>query len=474
MPTWEDKETLVNPLRRRALEPADVEVKNPRFAREPQPAVPEQPFPIYREEPIPQPNAVKNRTSNSRAFSVRGHAVSYFGLFLFTIVLYFRPYEFSSALAWSAGSAFWIALATIIVFLPSQLVLEGNLTARPREVNLILCLTVLALLSIPLGSNPAESWTTFNDTFIKAVLIFIVMINVVRTEGRLNALIYLSFAVSLLLSIFSVIDYMEGNLSVEGYRVKPMIGGIFGNPNDMAIHLVTMVPIAVGMALGSRSLLKRIGLFGTALLFVASIVVTYSRGGFLGLMGATLVLAWTLGRNKRGLAIGSLIIGIGALFLIAPGNYIGRILSIFGLATDPTGSASARKTVLVHSLIVALRNPLGVGMGNYRFMAPHDAVSHNAYTQVATEMGIPALLVYFLFMLTSLRRLGKIPYTDSIAGKRTYYLAAGLKAGLVGYMISSFFASVAYQWYVYYLVGFSYCLWRISDLRLETESVESV
>src|SRR6266498_3816506 len=30
----------------------------------------------------------------------RGHAASFLGLFLFTLVLCFRPYEFSSALSW--------------------------------------------------------------------------------------------------------------------------------------------------------------------------------------------------------------------------------------------------------------------------------------------------------------------------------------------------------------------------------------
>jgi O-antigen ligase len=456
MPTWDDNESLVNPLSRRAFDAADpsLEVRNRRFtSKSPEATV----------DVAPAPTVPKIKPVNQvKALPQRGHSISYFGLFLFTIVLYFRPYEFSSVLGWTAGSAFWIALATLAIFLPSQLALRGNLTARPAEVNLILILTVLALLSIPIGSNPAESWTTFNDTFIKAVLIFVVMINVVSTEHRLNGLIYLSFAVSLLLSLYSIMDYWNGNLSVDGYRVKPMIGGIFGNPNDMAIHLVTMVPIALGMAFGSRNILKRVALLVSAVLFVAAIVVTYSRGGFLGLVGAAVVFTWVLARKKKGLGLLILFLSAGALMVIAPGNYLGRVLSIFGLAGDPTGSATARKTVLIHSLIVAIRNPLGVGMGNYRFMAPHDAVSHNAYTQVATEMGIPALIVYILFMVKSFRRLRQINYDDSAFGKRVYYLSVGLQAALVGYMVSSFFASVAYQWYVYYLVGFSFSLWRIT------------
>ncbi|HEY6119602.1 MAG TPA: hypothetical protein VIV66_06575, partial [Pyrinomonadaceae bacterium] len=51
---------------------------------------------------------------------------------------------------------------------------------------------------------------------------------------------------------------------------------------------------------------------------------------------------------------------------------------------------------------------------------------------------------------------------------RFHYLAIGLEASLIGYMVSSFFASVAFLWYVYYLIGYSVCLRRLylaSELR---------
>ncbi len=50
---------------------------------------------------------------------------------------------------------------------------------------------------------------------------------------------------------------------------------------------------------------------------------------------------------------------------------------------------------------------------------------------------------------------------------RFYYLAIGLQASLVGYMVASFFAAVAYQWYIYYLVGYAIALRRIYYLEQE-------
>jgi hypothetical protein len=48
---------------------------------------------------------------------------------------------------------------------------------------------------------------------------------------------------------------------------------------------------------------------------------------------------------------------------------------------------------------------------------------------------------------------------------RFYYLAIGVQASLIGYMVASFFAAVAYQWYVYYLVGYAIALRRIYYLE---------
>ena len=395
----------------------------------------------------------------------RGHGLTYKFLFLFTVVLLFRPYELFPALSWLTSIALLLGIITLTIFVVAQLALEGTLTMRSREVNLVFALTALAFLSIPLALNPAEAWFTFNDVFFKAVLIFIVIVNVVRTERKLNGLLFLSLTVSVFLSVAAINDYRVGNLAIQGIRIRGAIGGMFGNPNDMALHLVTMFPLAIAFLLTTRRVFLKV-LFGIcAALFIGAVVATFSRGGFLGLVGAGIVLTWKFGRRKRFVSILLAVVATVMLFGLAPGGYGSRVLSIFGLAPDSVGSAATRKTLLTHSLYTSLRKPFGIGMGNYHIIALHEGVSHNAYTQVAAEMGFAALLVYIAFMVVPLRRLRQIERETQDANqlKRFYFLAIGLQAGLVGYMISSFFASVAYQWYVYYLVAYAVCLRRLYE-----------
>jgi hypothetical protein len=80
-------------------------------------------------------------------------------------------------------------------------------------------------------------------------------------------------------------------------------------------------------------------------------------------------------------------------------------------------------------------------------------------------MGAAALVCYAMFMVAPLRKLGQIVREtfEARSNSNYYYLAVGLQASLLGYMVSSFFLSVAYVWYVYYLVAFAVCLRRLYE-----------
>ncbi|HKY29583.1 MAG TPA: O-antigen ligase family protein [Pyrinomonadaceae bacterium] len=415
------------------------------------------------------PASASALTKTARWLRQRGHSLTFCCLFVFSIVLYLRPYELFPALSSLTSMAFYSGLITLIVFAITQLTLEGNFTARPREINLILLIGLAALFSIPLAINPGEAWEDFSELLIKAILIFIVIVNVVRSKNRLYWLLLLALGVSVYLSINAILDYQSGVFGVgkainNDLRIAGRIKGLFENSNDLALHLVTMVPIAVALAFAHRGAIPKIVYLPIALLMIGGIVVTFSRGGFLGLLAVAIVLVIKLGRGNRFNATAGLVLAMVLFFAVAPGDYGGRLLTIFDTASDITGSSSQRNQVLQRSVLVALRYPLtGVGLGNFHHKSFQELGSHNAYTQVASEMGIPAMIFYMMFLIYPYKKLKEIE-------KRTYgqkderfyyYLSVGLGASLFGYMVASFFAAVAYQWYVYYLVGYAIAMRRI-------------
>lgn len=406
----------------------------------------------------------KERLASDRWLVRNGHTATYAALFLFTAMVLFRPYELVPGLGFMAATTVYFALVTIILYVPSQLVTEGNLSMLTTEVKAVLALTVIALVTMPLARNPGMAWETFSDTYIKAVVIFIILINVVRTRARLMGLLWLALGIGVYLSVQTTRLYLAGEFSVEGYRVAVSeTKGIFGNPNDMAIHFVTMVPIVLALGVASKTFFMRLIYFSMLGLFVAATMFTFSRGGFLGLMAVAAVLLWKLGRKHRlNVTIGGLIAGAGFL-AVAPGNYGLRMISIFIPSLDPVGSATARREGLITSLLVTVRNPWGVGIGNSPTFGAHNLQTHNAYTQVSAELGILGLIAYLVLMVSPFRKLGAIERTIHRAGETNwfYYMSIGLQASIVGYLVTSFFASVAYNWFIYYLIAYAVAFRRI-------------
>lgn len=394
----------------------------------------------------------------------RGHGLSFAGLLLFTLILYFRPQDYSPTLA-AASIALIAALLALAAYLPSQFLLEGNLTARPREVNLLLLLCVTAALSVPLAVNPGAALNYFWDPLLKNVILFVLIINVVRTEARLKILLYLALAITIVLCVHALNDYRLGNLTVEGYRIEGRSsGGMFQNTNDLGVHLVTILPIAFALGLGARNVVVRLFCYLCSLAILGTIVVTFSRGAFLGLVAVSIYLAWRLGRRNRVLVFGALSLCALLLVVAAPGEFWTRIASIFNPSLDRYGSSIARSELLKHSLLVSLYNPLlGVGIGNFTELSARSQVTHNSYTQVSSEMGLAATVIYTTFIVAPLKRLQLIERLTFATRRasRFYYLAVGLQASLVGYMVSSFFTSVAFYLYVYLLVGYAVCLRRL-------------
>src|SRR6266511_2033897 len=187
----------------------------------------------------------------------RGHGLSFAALFLYTVLAYFRPYELSPSLAWTAWLPFSLAIVMLAIFVPTQLGLEGRFTTRPREVNLLLFFSLIALISIPQAISPLLAWNTFYSLFFKTAIMFIVMVNVLRSEFRLKAMILLGIIVGCFMSASALQDYVFGSLLNEGTRAKVSINNMFGEPNALALHLVTVIPLAVALFLSSRNILSK-------------------------------------------------------------------------------------------------------------------------------------------------------------------------------------------------------------------------
>jgi O-antigen ligase len=355
----------------------------------------------------------------------------------------------------------------------------------------IFALGLLIILLAPFSIWMGGAIGVFKDLYMKVMLIFLLMVNVLTSPKRIERLTWLVVVASGYIGFRAVLDYARGVNLVENGRVKGAISGIFGNPNDLAMNMVSVLPLALFIAMRPGRTGRR--LFGllAALFMLGAIVATHSRSGAVGLAAMAIVLVSFAIRTRPGLVFGSALLLVLAMPL-APASYWERIASITDASKDETGSREARKNLLRESTQAFLENPLtGVGAGQFKNWNPQGRVepwreAHDVFLQVGSELGIGGLTLFvFLIARAGLsvvgtrRLLRRIRHGSKTArGNRKASVAvvtdlepedlelldahsAAMAASLAGWLICALFASVAYNWTFYYLLALAAGPYRI-------------
>jgi O-antigen ligase len=255
---------------------------------------------------------------------------------------------------------------------------------------------------------------------------------------------------------------------------------IFANPNDLAAYCILQLSMAVGLnaieAKGPVRLATRIGLLLVPLL----ILLTKSRGAFLGFAVFLLFALW--GQKRRGRALGITLLVAAAVIAIAPRNTLDRVFALRKIeqtgdvgAADAEGSAEQRYEIWKVARRIIREDPVvGVGLGAYPMA--HDLVSrqpqfdptawgrrdtHSTYLNLTAEVGFVGLAIFVASYLAAFasvegtrRKLRKVrPQTSQIL--------YAMEVGGAGFFVAAIFGSMAH---VSFLVLHVVTMWSIAEL----------
>jgi hypothetical protein len=418
--------------------------------------------------------AMTRPASTRRGLGSTGHAAAYGGLLVFTLLLYLRPNDLLPIGTFPIVKL--VAIGALAAFFVGQFASGAPLSIMPRPFKYLLVLAGLAVVSIPVGLDSSASLDSLLDLFLKTLLVFLLMINVVTSFARLRLIMEVTVLAATGVAVLSILDYMQGKNLVEGFRATGGVGGIFGNPNDLALAMNVLLPIAVGLALIRPNPFHKGVYLACAALLAITTAVTFSRAGLLTLCVAAAFFVVKIGRVYPA-AWGAGAIALAGLFAVSPGTLWNRVFTIFeatGGNASAAASATARWRLVTRSVEVAGANPIrwlfGIGMQNFHIVSHDELGNHNSYLQVFNELGLPAMVVYMLFLASVVRSAGRSAERCRKArGLRQAWLAAvAIQTSLVAYAVGSVFASVAYLWYLYYPAAFAVCL---HQLLLRTDPV---
>jgi len=386
---------------------------------------------------------------------------AFFGLFLFMVVYFARPEDWIPGLA-----AIPLAKITgILIFLALTFSFCSIRWRMSLEVIFLGLLLVQLWLTVPFSSVWRGGAFNVMLDFSKVLPLVIVIYGAVRSLKRLRWILFVQSASVSAITIISIVK-----AHTPGGRLQGVLFGMYGNSNDLALIIDISLPLCLAMALTSRSYWMKLTWTAAMLAMIYAVFLTASRGGAIALLVAALLCIWQLGLKSRRFYLLLLVPFAMIVIWLYGGNSLRERFDQTNLSpatnnqsTEASKSAQQREELLFQSLKVTAQHPLlGIGPGNFAIESGVWLVTHNSYTQISAEGGIPAFLLYMLIFWRGFVNLKDIrKCSKERKGIRLFSMA--LEASLAAYLVGSFFASDAYQLFPYCLVAYTSSLLVIAQ-----------
>jgi O-antigen ligase len=367
---------------------------------------------------------------------------------------------------------------------------ELRMTFRSKITLYFTAFTAWVIACFPLSEWRAASLGPLTEQ-LQAFAIFVIVVQTIRTaaDWRRLAGTYAYAIVAASLLAFYI------NRSVENGRLALAYGSL-ADPNEYALTLVLGLPFCWYKANTAAGVRKTFWLLCTVPIFV-TFARTGSRSGLFAL-AALLFVTFILGQGGRKMliAIGTVVLVTAAAFFL-PDYLKARYFTIFSPAEvaqlDTRGqahlqsdisSSEGRKALLIQSIRMTVEHPLfGVGPGVFSFASWDERkasgapaglaqVTHNTYTQISSETGIPGFILFVIALFLSVKvtlAIYRAAANPELAKKARY-----LFESFVGLSVGIFFLSVGYSHTLAVMFAFAVSLRNITEAAAVPSEADKV
>jgi len=311
----------------------------------------------------------------------------------------------------------------------------------------------------------------------KMWFVALVAANALRTRAQIRFTIFFWLACFALFPVrgamFNYYIYHETVLGRASWNY------IFQNPNDLAAYCVLQLSLAFGLLAMERKGPVRLATMLGLGVIPFLVLITKSRGGFLGL--AVFVVCIWLAQRKRGKSL--VIVGlIGAIVLaVAPSNTLDRVRGLKEVQegnlaeADQEGSAFQRYEIWKVAGTMIREHPVaGVGLGAYPAMHRLTALrpqfdptargsrdTHSTYLNVTAETGYVGAAIFFSSYLFTLLWINGVRKRAKKLLPGTSRMMYAYLAGTIGFFVCAVFGSMAH---VSFLLLQVIIMWVITDV----------
>ncbi len=303
------------------------------------------------------------------------------------------------------------------------------------------------------------------------LLFLLTTLLLVRTVERLRWTLLAAVGAMAIASLFVIREWLAGS-ALYGRSFRP--GYVLGDANYFTASILVVLPFAFYVFTERRVRWERILCLSAIAVTLWAVMLSASRGGFLGLVAAGIYL---IARSRRrALNLLGVTVLVALALALAPISPLQRFLH----PTRGDQQSTQDRLVLWGAglRMIAAHPAMGIGLDNFKAELPRyappganiDFIAHNTYIEIGASLGLPGLFAFLSilgFTYFSLRRSRR--RAREIGAEWIYLTAAGLEAGMVGFGISIVFLSAAFLKMLWFTVFISAVLPPLLAQRQEVE-----
>lgn len=395
----------------------------------------------------------------------------YIGVLMWVWISVMNPHRLSWGFAYSFPFAAIIAGVTLVgLFFTKD---PKTLPRSPIAITLIV-FTVWMAIGEPFAINPS---TEMLSRVLKIMLMTGVTMMLIKTKRQIHLLLWV-LAGSL--GYYGIKGGIFTVVSGGSFRVWGPEGSFIEGNNEVALALITIIPVFYYMFLTATNKWLRYGCAAAMVLCGLAALGSYSRGALLGI-AAMAVFLWLKSPKKKMLGlIMALIIPAAVAFM--PDHWSARMDTIKEYKADD--SAMGRINAWTMAFNLATDRPLAGGgfdiydaktFARYAPVPTDIHAAHSLYFQALGEHGFVGLGLYLLLGVLTWRngtRIIKAAKTrPELAWAGT--LANMLQVSLIGFATGGAFLSLLYFDVPYYLMAVMVATSCIVDTTVKAEADEN-
>lgn len=294
--------------------------------------------------------------------------------------------------------------------------------------------------------------------YLAFIAAYFLIINLVHSKKQLSNLLTAFVFSGLLVCLYGIAQYVFGWDTAQAWMDEEMFSDIkmriystLGNPNVLGEYILLVLPVAVGLLWTRKGLLQKLFYGASAGIMLLALILTFSRGCWLGLMLAAAVFVTFAAGKLWGLGL----VALPLLPAILPESIINRFTSI----GDLKDSSTSYRVYIWMGTLAMIRDfwVSGIGMGAEAFtevypfysyngiVAPH---SHNLFLQILVESGIGGILIFGLILLFFLKRMMTGYQLGGGKGAPLSTMITAISAGICGFLAQGMFDNCFYNYRV--------------------------